>query len=55
MKQIMPRCCLPLCCLVLLALLSGCGSSTSVAEASDWTIPLGKLQRDPSQHFETDR
>ena len=41
MKQIMPRCCLPLCCLVLLALLSGCGSSTSVAEASDWTIPLG--------------
>src|SRR5271169_1585452 len=37
MKQIMP--CLALGCLV--ALLSSCGSSTSVAEASDWTIPLG--------------
>jgi PQQ-dependent dehydrogenase (methanol/ethanol family) len=44
MKQIMPRCSLPLCSLAtgcLMALLSGCGSSTSVAEASDWTIPLG--------------
>ncbi len=43
MKQIVPRCSmslwiLPLGC--LMALLSGCGG-TSVAEASDWTIPLG--------------
>src|SRR6202167_403378 len=37
MKQIMP--CLAVGC--LMALLSGCGSSTTVAEAADWTIPLG--------------
>ena len=44
MKQVMPRCSLPLCGSALVCfvtLLSGCGSSTSVAEASDWTIPLG--------------
>jgi PQQ-dependent dehydrogenase (methanol/ethanol family) len=45
MKQVMPRCSLPLCGLTLgclMTLLSGCGSSsTSVAAASDWTIPLG--------------
>ncbi len=44
MKQVMPRCSLPLCGLSLGCLaivLSGCGSSTNVAEASDWTIPLG--------------
>jgi len=39
----MPRCRLPLCGLSLcvMAVLSGCGSSTTAAESSDWTIPLG--------------
>src|SRR5579859_3574240 len=43
MKQMMPRCRLLFCGLSLcvMAVLSGCGSSPTAAESSDWTIPLG--------------